>query len=120
MFWTLCPELVINGHIHAAVPPLFRITNRKNEYIYLRDAAALEEYKANHQTEKYQVNRNKGLGEQDPDELAECLLNPATRNVAQIVVSDVTAADKLFDILMGTNVPPRRDYMLKHAEEANI
>ena len=120
MFWTLCPELVTNGHIHAAVPPLFRITTKKNEYLYLRDAAALEEYKNQHQEEKYLVNRNKGLGEQDADELAECLLNPETRNVAQIIVSDIKATDKLFDILMGTSVPPRRDYMLKHAEEANI
>lgn len=59
-FWSLCPELVINGHIYAAVPPLFRITTKKNEYIYLRDAAALAEYKDNHKGEKYLVNRNKG------------------------------------------------------------
>lgn len=59
-FWTLCPELVINGHIHAAIPPLFRITTKKNDYIYLRDAAALEEYKRAHAGEKYAINRNKG------------------------------------------------------------
>ena len=120
MFWTLCPELVINGHIYAAVPPLFRITTRKNEYIYLRDAAALENYKSQHEGEKFQINRNKGLGEQDPEELAECLLDVATRNVAQVIVSDIKATDELFDILMGTSVPPRREYMLKHSEEANI
>lgn len=119
MFWTLCPELVINGHIYAAIPPLFRITTKKNDYIYLRDITALENYKNQHQGEKYLVNRNKGLGEQDSDELAECLLNPGTRNVAQITVSDIQATDKLFDILMGPNVPPRREYMIKHAEEAN-
>lgn len=60
MFWALCPELVINGHIYAAVPPLFRITTKKNEYLYLRDNAALEQYKAQHNGEKYLVNRNKG------------------------------------------------------------
>ena len=59
-FWSLCPELIINGHIYAAVPPLFRITTRKNEYIYLRDAAALEKHKIEHLNEKYAVNRNKG------------------------------------------------------------
>ena len=59
-FWSLCPELIINGHIYAAVPPLFRITTRKNEYIYLRDAVALEKYKIEHANEKYAVNRNKG------------------------------------------------------------
>jgi diguanylate cyclase (GGDEF)-like protein len=99
-FWTLCPELVINGHIHAAIPPLFRITTKKNDYIYLRDAAALEEYKRVHAGEKYAINRNKGLGEQDPQELAECLLNHETRNVAQITVEDVAEANRLFEEMM--------------------
>ena len=62
-FWSLCPELVIKGHIYVAVPPLFRITTKKNEYIFLRDTNALEEYKTRHMGEKYLVNRNKGLGE---------------------------------------------------------
>ena len=59
-FWSLCPELVINGHIYSTIPPLFRITTKKNEYIYLKDAAALEEYKRTHQGQSYAVNRNKG------------------------------------------------------------
>lgn len=59
-FWNICPELLINGHIYVAIPPLFRITTKKNQYIYLRDAAALEEYKSQHLGEKFQVNRNKG------------------------------------------------------------
>ena len=119
-FWWLCPELVINGHIYAAVPPLFRITTKKNEYIYLRDAAALEQYKIKHIGEKYAVNRNKGLGEQDAEELEECLLNPETRNVQQVTVENPTEAYKLLEILMGEAVAPRRDYVLKHAEEAQV
>lgn len=118
-FWSLCPELIINGHIYSTIPPLFRITTKKNEYIYLRDAAALEDYKAKHAGEKFAVNRNKGLGEQDPEELEECLLNPKTRNIAQITVSDVTEAGRLFEIFMGPSVPPRRDWIMAHSEEAN-
>ena len=118
-FWSLCPELIINGHIYAAVPPLFRITTRKNEYIYLRDAAALERYKAEHLNEKYAVNRNKGLGEQDADELSECLLDPATRNVVQITIEDIKKTNTLFETFMGPSVGPRRDYILKFSEEAN-
>ena len=117
-FWALCPELIINGHIHAAVPPLFRITTKKNEYIFLKDAAALEQYKSTHKSEKYLVNRNKGLGEQDPDELSLCLLNPQTRNVNQITVSDVKETEKMFEIFMGPSVPPRRQWILEHSEEA--
>lgn len=60
LFWWLCPELVENGHIYTTMPPLFRITTKKNQYIFLKDAKALEEYKAQHQGEKYLVNRNKG------------------------------------------------------------
>jgi DNA gyrase/topoisomerase IV subunit B len=60
MFWWLCPELVLQGHVYSTMPPLFRITTKKNEYIYLKDAAALEEYKTQHLGEKFQVNRNKG------------------------------------------------------------
>lgn len=59
-FWTICPELVQHGHIYIAIPPLFRITTKKNEYIYFRDASALEEYKAQHKGENYLVSRNKG------------------------------------------------------------
>lgn len=119
MFWWLCPELILNGHIYTTMPPLFRITTKKNEYIYLKDANELEEYKKKHQGEKYQINRNKGLGEQDASELAEALLNPETRNIAQIVVSDEKKAAILIDILLGTSVPPRRAFLLAHEEEAN-
>ena len=120
LFWVLCPELIINGHVYATYPPLFRITTAKNEYIFLKDAAALNEYKNAHQGEKYLVSRNKGLGESDGDELRYCILDPATRNIEQMQVNDIEDTDKLFDILMGPSVPPRREYILIHGEEARV
>lgn len=119
-FWSLCPELIINGHLYAAIPPLFRITTRKNEYIYLKDGEELEKYKKEHAGEKFAINRNKGLGEQDAEELSECLLDEKTRNVVQITVENIKNADSLFEIFMGTSVPPRREYILKYSEEAEI
>lgn len=119
MFWWLCPELILNGHIYTTMPPLFRITTKKNEYVYLKDANELEQYKLQHQGEKFQVNRNKGLGEQDSDELNEALLDPKTRNIAQLVVEDEKKAAILIETLLGPSVPPRRAYLLEHAEEAN-
>ena len=101
------------------MPPLFRITTNQNQYIFLKDAAALDEYKIKHQGEKYLINRNKGLGEQDSDELAEALLNPKTRNVAKLVVENRTSTANLIEMLLGPRVPPRREYLLKHSEEAN-
>ena len=118
-FWWLCPELIINGHVYTTLPPLFRITTKKNEYIFLTDNTALEKYKQEHLNEKYLINRNKGLGEQDSHELYECLINPETRNISKIVVSDIDEADDLMECLMGKSVPPRREYLLKHSEEAN-
>lgn len=60
MFWELCPNVITEGRVYSAIPPLFRITTKKNEYIFLRDAAALNNYKDAHKGEKYLVNRNKG------------------------------------------------------------
>lgn len=117
-FWSICPELLTKGHIYVAIPPLFRITTKKNQYIYLRDGIELEEYKTQHSGESYLISRNKGLGEQDPEELGQCLLEPETRNVQQIMVSDYNETSKLFDVFMGTAVPPRRAYILEHSEEA--
>lgn len=119
MFWWLCPELILNGHLYTTMPPLFRITTKKNEYIYLKDMAELEKYREAHKGEKYQVNRNKGLGEQDADELAVALLNPETRTAAQLTVSNAQEAADLIECLLGPSVPPRRAYLLKHSEEAN-
>lgn len=58
--WYLCPELITNGHVYAAVPPLFRITTSKNEYIFLKGQEELDEYNKKHRGEKYLINRNKG------------------------------------------------------------
>ena len=118
LFWWLCPEIILNGHFYVAIPPLFRITTSKNEYIYLKDSNALEEYKKENVGKKYLVNRNKGLGEQDADELAECLLNPETRNIKQVAVSDRAKASELIETLMGPSVPPRRQWLIEHSEEA--
>lgn len=119
LFWWLCPELIEKGHLYTTMPPLFRITTNRNQYIFLKDATALEEYKNKHQGEKYLINRNKGLGEQDSEELAEALLNPETRNVAQLVVNNKASTANLIEMLLGPSVPPRREYLLKHSEEAN-
>ena len=119
MFWWLCPELILNGHIYTTMPPLFRITTKKNEYIYLKDENELNEYKNKHKNEKFLINRNKGLGEQDSEELADALINPDTRNIAKITVSNEIEAKQMIEMLLGTSVPPRRRFLLQHEGEAN-
>ena len=80
------------------MPPLYRITSKKNEYTYLKDDKALAEYISTHQGEKYLINRIKGLGEQDSHELYDALLNPEARNVEQLIVKDVQETDELIDM----------------------
>ena len=120
MFWWLCPELIENGHLYAAVPPLYRITDKKNNYIYLTGDAELNDYKKTHKQGTYTINRNKGLGEQSPEELAECLLRPATRNVQEIVSPSFKETDDMLECFMGDNVKSRRDYLLNHYGEVEV
>lgn len=105
--------------MYATVPPLFKVTIGK-EYFYVKDDAALEEFKKVHQGRKLTVNRLKGLGEMDPDELGETILDRNNRNIKQITVSDVTKATELFEQLMGQSADLRKRYILEHAGEVEI
>lgn len=116
--WNFCPQLIEDGYIYAGVPPLYKITEGKDKYVYLKNDEALEEYRKTHQGKKYQVGRMKGLGEMDVDETEKTLTNPNERIIKQITVEDIKEADALFDKLMGTGVVGRKEYIKKHSEEA--
>ena len=120
ILWYLCPDLIIEGHVYSAVPPLYRVTTKKNEYIYLRDDKALEEYKKKHSKDVQFLGRMKGLGEQDSDELSHCLLEPESRNLYQLTVSDIGATDIMFQNLYGKDVAPRVKFLNEHLEEARV
>ena len=107
----------MDGYVYAGVPPLFKVTMGKDTYIYLKDDAALVEFREKNIGKKYTVNRMKGLGEMDADE-TEILVDPAQRIIKQITVEDVKAADILFDQLMGTGVAPRKKFIQEHSAEA--
>ena len=116
--WTFCPQLILDGYIYAGVPPLYKIIEGKDTYIYLKNDVALEEYRASHKNKKYQVRRLKGLGEMDAEETT-ILVDPNERIIHQVTVEDVKAADKLFDDLMGTQIIPRKRFIQQHSKEAN-
>lgn len=120
ILWYMCPELITNGHVYSAVPPLFRVTTKKNEYVYLRDAEALTVYQKEHGAQVQSIGRLKGLGEQDSDELSYCLLDPETRNVLQLKVEDYGKTDKMFQDLYGKRVEPRVQFLAQHLEEARV
>lgn len=116
--WNFCPQLIEDGYVYAGVPPLYKITEGKDKYIYLKNDEELEKYRTAHVGKKYQVGRMKGLGEMDVEETEKTLTDPNERIIKQISVSDIKAADALFDKLMGTGVIGRKEYIKAHSEEA--
>ena len=115
--WTFCPQLIKDGYVYGGVPPLYKITEGKDTYIYLKNDEALEEYRVKHKGKKYQVNRLKGLGELSAEE-TEILTDPNQRIINQITVSDAKLANLLFDNLMGEAVGPRKTFIKNHSKEA--
>lgn len=115
--WNFCPELIYDGYVYASIPPLYKVTINK-KYKYIKNDEALEEFRKQNVGKSYTVNRMKGLGEMDEEELEETLLDPELRVIKQITVEDVKAANKLFDDLMGTAIVPRKLFIKEHSKEA--
>ena len=115
--WNFCPQLILDGYVYAGVPPLYKVTIGK-EYKYIKDDAALKEFKLTNSNRKLIVNRLKGLGEMSVEETEETLTNIENRTIHQVTVEDVKAADKLFDDLMGQSINPRKEFIKKYSKEA--
>ena len=115
--WTFCPQLIEDGYVYAGVPPLYRVTENKDTYVYLKDDAELEAYRKKHPGKKLVLTRMKGLGEMDEVE-TKILVDPAQRIINQVTVEDAKAADRLFDDLMGDAVVPRKKFIKDHSDEA--
>lgn len=118
LFFRFFPELVYAGYIYAAAPPLYRVIPKKGKPFYILDDAELAKYKKAHpkEAETAHFNRLKGLGEMDPKELWESTMNPETRILRRITVEDAKAASELTATLMGTDVEPRKKYIVDHSE----
>jgi DNA gyrase subunit B len=115
-FFRNMPELIYAGHLYIGQPPLYRIAQGKN-VTYLWSDAQLEEFRKNNKNKNLNVQRFKGLGEMNAEQLWETTMNPATRNLLQVNVEDAAAADTLFYELMGDEVAPRRRFIQAHASQ---
>ena len=117
--WKFAPELIEKGYIYAAVPPLYRIIEKKKSF-YLKDDAALEQYRASNKSSKYEVQRFKGLGEQSAEELAESTMEPEKRTLKKITMEDAFRASNTFNSLMGESVTMRKRFIEDNAFKANV
>ena len=122
------PELIYEGHVYIAMPPLYKAMPSRGKEEYLYDDKALEKYRKTHK-EKFTLQRYKGLGEMDPEQLWETTLNPETRLLTlnpenrvlkRVEIEDARMASDVTEVLMGTEVPPRKAFIYEHATDAEL
>ncbi len=119
LFYRFMPELIFEGHVYIAMPPLYKAMPKKGEEEYLYDDKALEKYRKTHDG-PFTLQRYKGLGEMDADQLWETTLNPETRILKKVEIEDARMASSVTEMLMGTEVPPRRAFIYENATEAEL
>ena len=119
LFYRFMPELIFEGHVYIAMPPLYKAMPTKGEEEYLYDDAALARYRKTHKG-SFTLQRYKGLGEMDAQQLWETTLNPETRMLKQVEIEDARMASDVTEMLMGTDVPPRRKFIYDNAKDAEL
>ncbi|OAB49046.1 DNA topoisomerase IV subunit B [Mycoplasmopsis gallinarum] len=113
-FYRHMRQLIENGNVYIALPPLFKLSNKK-EVLYAWDEDELQEL-LNSNKQNYDIQRYKGLGEMNADQLWETTMNPETRSLIRVKISDALAAEKSVSILMGDNVEPRKEWINNHVQ----
>jgi len=119
LFYRFMPELIYQGHVYIAMPPLYKAMPSKGKEEYLYDDAALERYRKKHKG-PFTLQRYKGLGEMDADQLWETTLDPETRLLKKVEIEDGRMASEVTQMLMGTEVPPRKSFIYTHAADAEL
>ena len=119
LFYRFMPELIYEGHVYIAMPPLYKAMPARGKEEYLYDDKALERYRKTHKG-AFTLQRYKGLGEMDAQQLWETTLNPETRLLKLVEIEDARMASDITEILMGTEVPPRKAFIYEHAQDAEL
>ncbi len=119
LFYRFMPELIYEGHVYIAMPPLYKAMPAKGAEEYLYDDKALERYRKRHKG-PFTLQRYKGLGEMDAQQLWETTLDPETRMLKLVEIEDARMASEVTELLMGTEVPPRKAFIYEHATDAEL
>lgn len=119
LFYRFMPELIYEGHVYIAMPPLYKAMPAKGAEEYLYDDKALERYRKRHKG-TFTLQRYKGLGEMDAQQLWETTLDPETRLLKLVEIEDARMASEVTEMLMGTEVPPRKAFIYEHATDAEL
>ena len=119
LFYRFMPELIFEGHVYITMPPLYKVIPSKGKEEYLYDDAALEKYRRTHKG-SFTLQRYKGLGEMDAEQLWETTLDPERRMLKRVEIEDGRMASDVTEMLMGTDVPPRKAFIYEHANEAEL
>ena len=119
LFYRFMPELIYQGHVYIAMPPLYKAMPAKGKEEYLYDDKALERYRKTHKG-SFTLQRYKGLGEMDAEQLWDTTLNPETRMLRLVEIEDARLASDITEVLMGTEVPPRKAFIYEHARDAEL
>lgn len=119
LFYRFMPELIYEGHVYLAMPPLYKAMPSRGEEEYLYDDKALERYRKRHKG-PFTLQRYKGLGEMDAQQLWETTLDPETRMLKLVEIEDARMASEVTEMLMGTEVPPRKAFIYNHATDAEL
>lgn len=120
LFYRFMPDLITEGHVYIAMPPLYKVMPKKGQEEYLYDDKALERYRRAHKPGSFTLQRYKGLGEMDAEQLWETTLNPKTRMMKRVEIEDARLASSVTEILMGSDVPPRKKFIYEHAQDAEL
>jgi DNA gyrase subunit B len=119
LFYRFMPELIFEGHVYIAMPPLYKAMPKKGEEVYLYDDKALEKYRKT-QKGPFTLQRYKGLGEMDAEQLWETTLDPKRRMLKLVEIEDARMASSVTEMLMGNEVPPRKAFIYENAMEAEL
>ena len=119
LFYRFMPDLIFEGHVYIAMPPLYKAMPSKGEEKYLYDDKALEKYRKTHKG-PFTLQRYKGLGEMDAEQLWETTLDPERRLLKLVEIEDARMASEMTELLMGTDVPPRKAFIYDHATDAEL